>query len=80
MKKTSQNKKIFITVLILGVGILIAFTFSRKENTKPTTINTFNEYGSFSNPEVAYKECHKILKDLSLNLNQSLESNIDTKH
>ncbi|WP_010254840.1 hypothetical protein [Myroides injenensis] len=80
MKKTNQNKKIFITVLIIGLGTLIAFTFSQKENEKSTTKDTINEYGSFSNPEIAYKECHKILKDLSLNLNQSLESNIDTKH
>lgn len=51
----------------------VSLLLQAKQTETETSKNT--DYGTYSDPEVAYQECYKILTELSLNLNEGLESN-----
>lgn len=72
MKKTSIKTLIFFGILILG-AVLTFIYFPTKKETSP--ILPSNELGTYNNPEVAYKECHKLLNQLSSDLNKGLKPN-----
>ncbi|MCA4807488.1 hypothetical protein [Myroides odoratimimus] len=71
-KKTSIKNLLFFGVLVLG-AIMTFIYFPTKSDTKPTLKQ--NEYGTFNNPEVAYKECQKLLIQLSNDLNKGIPTN-----
>lgn len=71
-KKTSIKTLLFFGVLILG-ALLTFIYFPTKKETTPRLPK--NELGTYNNPEVAYKECQKLLTQLSSDLNKGLKSN-----
>lgn len=73
MKKTTIKKTLILSIFVIAIVSTISFVLQSKETEKQTITNT--EYGTYSDPEVAYNECYKILSELSLNLNEGLESN-----
>ncbi|TDS57262.1 hypothetical protein [Myroides indicus] len=73
MKKRTLKYSIF-TLLTLIFATALYFYFIGSDNDKTLTLqqNT-KELGTFKNPEIAYEECQKILKDLSETINTSLK-------
>ncbi|MDM1396456.1 hypothetical protein [Myroides odoratimimus] len=71
-KKTSIKNLLFFGTLVLGAIIAFIY-FPAKTDTNPTLKQ--NEYGTFTNPEVAYKECQKLLIQLSNDLNKGIPTN-----
>lgn len=66
--KDSTNATGFLLTLLALIGIT-TFAYLKLQDIK------YTEFGSFQNPEIAYKECQKVLQELSENLNSSLETN-----
>lgn len=73
MKKTTLQKTLIFSILLIAIVSTISFVLQSKQTEAQTITNT--EFGTYSDPEVAYNECYKILTELSLNLNEGLESN-----
>lgn len=71
-KKTSIKTLFFFGILILGA--VVTFIAIPTKNKTSTTVKQA-EYGTYNNPEVAYKECQKLLTQLSTDLNKGLKSN-----
>ncbi|WP_121967124.1 hypothetical protein [Myroides sp. N17-2] len=71
-KKTSIKTLFFFGILILG-AVIAFIAMPTKKKTLPTVKQT--EYGTYNSPEVAYKECQKLLTQLSTDLNKGLKSN-----
>ncbi|MDR0230286.1 MAG: hypothetical protein LBI72_14670 [Flavobacteriaceae bacterium] len=70
---SNKVKKASVLFSVCAIAVAIGFYFSsNKKETKTTEpLLVQNNYGTYSNPELAYKECHKILTDLSKTINTS---------
>ncbi len=73
MKKRTLKYSI-LTVAALIFATVLCFYFIGSDNgTTFTSQQNIKELGTFKNPEIAYEECQKILKDLSQTINTSLK-------
>ncbi len=68
-----MKKTLILGILLISIISTISIIYQSKKTEVQTVTNT--EFGTYSDPEVAYNECYKILTELSLNLNEGLESN-----
>ncbi|MEK6452099.1 MULTISPECIES: hypothetical protein [unclassified Myroides] len=73
MKKKSLQKILILSIFLIAIVSTVSLLLQAKQTEIQTIKNT--DYGTYSDPEVAYQECYKILTELSLNLNEGLESN-----
>lgn len=73
MKNKTLKYSLF-TILVLIFAALFYIIPFNNETTKPQP--HFEELGTFNNPEIAYEECQKILKDLSQTINISLKEKV----
>ncbi|MDR2221247.1 MAG: hypothetical protein LBE34_00760 [Flavobacteriaceae bacterium] len=71
MSNKTKKTSILLSICTIAIAFGIYYLSNReqKETVKPLVAQ--NNYGTYSNPELAYKECQKILMDLSKTINTS---------
>lgn len=75
MKKKSLQKILILSIFLIAIVSTVSLLLQAKQTETETETSKNTDYGTYSDPEVAYQECYKILTELSLNLNEGLESN-----
>lgn len=74
MKNKTLKYSLFIILVLIFAALFYIIPLNNSETTKPQP--HFKELGTFNNPEIAYEECQKILKDLSQTINVSLKEKV----